>query len=192
MRLFSSLSCTILFLTVAATAWAQDAHDAAPAAAGHDDAHGATGLPQLDISTFPSQIFWLLVMGLTLYVLMAKFALPKIEQIMHARNEFVRDNLHRAAELRHKAENVKMDYDRTLHQAENNAKDFLANTVKDLRDKHDATLQNALSAITSRTAEVEARLQREKDTVMQTLDHHAARLADEIMLNVFETKPASL
>ena len=192
MRLLSSLSSATLFLIVATTAWAQDAHDAAPAAAGHDDAHGATGLPQLDISTFPSQIFWLVIMGITLYVLMAKCALPRIEKIMQSRNEFVRDNLHRAADLRHKAENVKMDYDRTLHQAENNAKDFLTNTVKDMRGKHEAALQNALSAIITHTAEAEARLQREKDTVMQTLDHHAVRLADEIMLNVFETKPASL
>lgn len=183
MRLSSFLTSALL-LSAPVAAWA-DEH-------GHDDAHGATGLPQLDISTFPSQLFWLVVTGVTLYILMSKFALPKIEQIMRARDAFVHDNLRKAADLRRQAEDVKIDYDRSVRQAENHAKEFLANTLADLRAKHDAALQETLNGIAARTAESESRLQKEKDQIMASLDQHATRLADDIMMSVFETKPAAL
>jgi len=45
---------------------AEDAHETADAAQGaagaaHDAAASAPGMPQLDFSTFPNQIFWLVV-----------------------------------------------------------------------------------------------------------------------------------
>lgn len=184
MRL-SSVIVSALLLTAPVAAWAEE-H-------GHGgEEHGASGLPQLDVTTFPSQLFWLAITGVTLYVLMAKFALPKVEQIMRARDTFVHDNLHKAADLRHQAEDVKMDYDRSVRQAEAHAKQFLADTLADMRAKHEAALQDTLNGINARTAETEARLQKDKDQIMASLDQHATRLADDIMLTVFETKPTTL
>ncbi|MFN4098278.1 MAG: hypothetical protein ACK4GT_00740, partial [Pararhodobacter sp.] len=36
------------------------------------------GMPQLDLSTFPNQIFWLAVTLVALYLILSRVALPRI------------------------------------------------------------------------------------------------------------------
>jgi F-type H+-transporting ATPase subunit b len=55
---------------------AEDAtHGAAAAHAAADAAHGGgPGMPQLDFSTFPNQIFWLIVTLVAIYFILDKVA----------------------------------------------------------------------------------------------------------------------
>lgn len=195
-RSILSGSAAVVTLLVTSLAHAQEVvTEAVTETAAHHDAaaeHGSGGLPQLDIATFPSQIFWLLVTGILLYTIMAKLALPKVQSIMRARDDFVHENLRNAAQLRRKAENAKIDYDRMLQKAENDAKDFLAKTVSDMRQKHDAAMQTAIQSIQARTADAEQRLHADRDAKMKTIDTQATELADAIMMTVFETKPKAL
>ena len=52
-----------------------------------DVAHGAAGaaeagMPQLDFSTFPNQIFWLLVTLAVIYFVLSRVALPRIGAVL--------------------------------------------------------------------------------------------------------------
>ncbi len=150
------------------------------------------GLPQLDVATYPNQLFWLALTGVILYLLMAKIALPRIQRLMVARDEFVHDNLRKAAALRLKTEDAKVSYDLTIRQAEANAKEFLANTVAQMKQKQDLATQDVMKNIAARTQAAEQHVQAEKDKIMATLDHHATRLANDIMLTVFDAKASSV
>jgi len=44
----------------------------------HGEAGKAVGMPQLDFSTWPNQIFWLLVTLVVIYFVLSKIALPRI------------------------------------------------------------------------------------------------------------------
>lgn len=58
------------------------------------------GLPQLDFTSFPSQIFWLAVTGLVLFQLMNKVALPRISSVLEERADAIADDLDRAEDFR--------------------------------------------------------------------------------------------
>ena len=53
---------------------ASNTHDAGHGAA--DAAHGSSGMPQLDFSTYGNQIFWLLVTLVVIYLILSRVALP--------------------------------------------------------------------------------------------------------------------
>ena len=74
-------------------------------------------MPQLDISTFPPQLFWLAVTFIVLYLLMSRLGLPRVTAIIEARRKRLDDDLSRAAEVRAEAEATVAAYQRTLAEA---------------------------------------------------------------------------
>lgn len=71
-----------------------------------------SGMPQLDPSTFASQLFWLAVtFGLFLLVVW-KVALPKIGRVLEDRRERIERDIARAGEIKSEAEKVLETYDR--------------------------------------------------------------------------------
>ena len=45
------------------------------------------GLPQFNISSFPEQAFWLLIIFFILYAFLVKFVIPRIKSIKHIETE---------------------------------------------------------------------------------------------------------
>ena len=61
---------------------------------------GGGGLPQLDADTYPTQIFWLVVTFVILYLIMSKVALPRIAEVLEERQERIADDIETAERLR--------------------------------------------------------------------------------------------
>ena len=76
----------------------------------------AAGLPQLDIATFPSQLIWLVITFAALFILMSRFSLPQISQVLEERQHKIDDNLKKAATFKEDAEIAAAAY--TKAQAE--------------------------------------------------------------------------
>ena len=65
-----------------------------------DTTEHAVGMPQLDFSTFPNQIFWLVLTLVVLYFILNRVALPRISGILHDRQRIIQADLNRAEEIR--------------------------------------------------------------------------------------------
>jgi F-type H+-transporting ATPase subunit b len=65
---------------------------------------GGGGMPQLDSSTFVSQILWLVITFAGLYWLMAKKGVPRVADILETRQDRIAADLDRAQALRTEAE----------------------------------------------------------------------------------------
>jgi F-type H+-transporting ATPase subunit b len=74
-------------------------------------------MPQLDFSTFPSQLFWLAVIFALLYVLMSRVALPRVNAMIAARQARIEGDLEQAAQMKAEAEAVMSAYERALADA---------------------------------------------------------------------------
>jgi F-type H+-transporting ATPase subunit b len=94
----------------AATDEAQAPHEAA-------EEHGEGGLPQLNFGTYPSQIFWLLVMFAVLFTVFSKKTLPTIGAVIAAREDKIKGDLATAEYLRNKAEEIQLAYEQNLERA---------------------------------------------------------------------------
>ena len=56
----------------------------------------SAGLPQMDISTFPSQLFWLVVTFLILYVFMSKYVIPSLRTTIEERKDKIIGDINEA------------------------------------------------------------------------------------------------
>src|SRR5436309_12817303 len=74
-------------------------------------------MPQLDLSTFPSQLFWLAVIFVLLYLLMSWVALPRVSAMIVARRARIEGDLERATQMKAETEAVMAAYERSLADA---------------------------------------------------------------------------
>lgn len=159
------------------------------------------GLPQLNIHTYPSQIFWLLIMFAVLYVAFSKSILPSIGSVVNARDSMIKGNLDDAEKLKQQAQAIQAAYEKNLEQAraqavqavqdvENAAKKKSAEQVDAFRKRADGELQSAedrvlgvkdqaMGQMTGVAAEV-ASLAAEKITGISTDRAHAHTIVQGI------------
>jgi F-type H+-transporting ATPase subunit b len=162
--------------------------------AGHAAAQAEQGggLPQLNIETFPSQIFWLIVAFFALYWLMSKVALPRIAGVLEERADAIASDLDRAEELKRKAEEAEAAYKQALADARANAQAIAAETRADIRKEIDAAMAKADAEITARAAEGEKRIAEIRESAMQSVaqvaQETAVAVVDKLMPGIAEDK----
>jgi F-type H+-transporting ATPase subunit b len=74
-------------------------------------------MPQLNVETFPSQLFWLAISFIVLYILMSWIGLPRLSAAIEARRQRREDDLARAARLKTEAEAANAAFQRTMAEA---------------------------------------------------------------------------
>jgi F-type H+-transporting ATPase subunit b len=107
-------------------------------------------MPQLDVTTFASQIFWLIVAFSVLYYLLTEKALPRVAEILEARQDRIAADLDEAQRLRAEAQQVLQRHEHEMDEARSHAQAILQRTQVALEDQ-----------AAKRHAELEERLQRQ-------------------------------
>ncbi len=114
---------------------------------------GKAGMPQLDFSTFPNQIFWLLVTLVVIYVVLANVALPRIGGTLANRKSAIASDLAAAEELKQKARAAEKAYDAALIAARAEAAKIVAAAKADITADLNAAIARADAEILAKSAE---------------------------------------
>lgn len=147
---------------------------AVPEAAAH---HG--GLPQFDPTSWPSQIFWLVLFFAVLYFFFSRKALPAIAQTLQNRKDHIKKDLDEAAKLSAESAQIKSLYEQSLKEASSRA----ALAVKEAGEAGKAKLAAGLADFRTRAeaeiAAAESRIEQSKDNVLSDINRIAAEIASE-------------
>ena len=116
---------------------AHDAHHEADAhySDAHHDDHGTGGLPQFDPTWFPSQIFWLAVTFLVMYLFFSMKALPSIATSLDARETRIKTDIETAEKINEQAAEVKAEYEKILQDSKDSSSQIIASTQDDIKAK---------------------------------------------------------
>lgn len=90
-------------------------------------------MPQLDISTYALQLFWLVLSFSALYAMIRYIFVPSIESKMAARSALVEENILLAEQMLKEAEELKGKTDKLLQSARNEAKSIIAKSEQELK-----------------------------------------------------------
>ena len=116
---------------------------------------GGAGMPQLDFSTFPNQIFWLVVTLLVIYFILSRVALPRIGAVLAERQGTITNDIATAEELKQRALEAEAAYDQALLDARSEAGKIVADAKADIQSDLDVQMQKADAEIAAQTAESE-------------------------------------
>ena len=86
------------------------------------------GMPQLNPEFWISQIFWLTLVFGSLYLLLAKFILPKISNNLELRKSQIAENIESAEKKRGQTDQKLKDYEKIINDAKIEAKNIFSQT----------------------------------------------------------------
>ena len=161
------------------TTTGQGAADAANGAAGH--AESAGGMPQLDFSTFPNQIFWLMVTLVVIYFVLSRVALPRIAAVLAERQGTITHDLAAAEELKLKAEEAEEAYKKALADARAEANRIVDEAKAEIRSELDVATAKADAEIAAKAAESEKAISDIRAGAVESAKEVAKDTAKEII-----------
>ena len=136
-------------------------------------------MPQFDPSSFPSQLFWLIVSFVTLYWVVSRFAIPRIGDILEQRERVVQDDLDRAETLKADAEKALADYEAAMADAREQARALMSKVTDEAKATAEARNKEVGAELTAQIAEAEGRIAAARDEAMTGLTSIAAEAAQD-------------
>jgi len=134
-------------------------------------------MPQLDITTFSSQIFWLVITFVAMFLIMWRISVPKISDALEARQKRIDDHLSRAEELKKEAETALAAYEQALAEARSEAQSAVAAANAKLLEETQAREAELAEALKKRLAEGEANITAAMEDAIANIRDVAAEVA---------------
>ena len=151
---------------------------------------GPPPFPPFMKETFASQLFWLAVCFVLLYVLMAKVALPRVGEILQARRDRIASDLAEAQRHKEESEAALAAYEKALADARNRAQ-AIANETRDKLMAEAETARKLLEHdLNAKLAEAERIIAATKLAAMANVRGVAVEAASAIVQRLIGVAPA--
>lgn len=128
------------------------------------------GMAQLNLSTWTSQIFWLVISFAVLYFVLARFILPKIEDGLTTRGDRIADDIDEAHRMNQEAKQAELDYQQAVSDAKAKAHNISETTRKSVDSEIEAEMVEAEAEFARMQTEADARIAATKAAAMANVD----------------------
>ncbi len=141
----------------------------------------ATGMPQLDLGSFPNQIFWLLVALGAIYYVLSRVALPRIGAVLAERQGTITNDIAAAEELKLKASEAEAAYEKALADARAEAHRISDENKAEMQAELDRAMEKADARISEQQDESERRIAEIRDNAMANVEEIAKETAQALV-----------
>jgi F-type H+-transporting ATPase subunit b len=151
-------------------------------------------MPQLEVQWFASQIFWLLAMFALLYWLLSRKALPRLTEVLEARQARIAKDLEEAQRQRSEAEEALARYEQEIAAAREQAYALQSETLSRLQDQEAQRQKELDEKLAKLLGEAEERIAKAKAAALKELEDTAATAAQaaiERLVGIKVTKKAA-
>ncbi len=154
---------------------------------GHDGGHTGA-FPPMDTTTYPSQIFWLVVFFGLLYLLMSRVALPRMAAVLERRHKAIEADLSKASALKNETEAAIAAYEKSLADARAGAQAIAADTRARIGGEVEAERAALDKTLAAKIADAESRIAASKSQAVKDVGDVAAETAAEIVAQLTGTR----
>ena len=150
----------------------------------------AEGLPQMDQSTYASQLVWMAISFVLLYLVVAAFINPRVGGVLRERESAINDAIAKAEELKAKATGTKGNFEAAGAEARSKAAESISKAVAD-------AAKESADAMAKLNAEIDVKAQASRDRINKAVakarlevDDAAQALAETMAEKLLSNKPA--
>lgn len=139
------------------------------------------GLPQFDVTTFSSQLFWLALSFAVLYVFFAKKALPAISSTIETRNSTIRNDVETADKLSAQIRQLQDEYETAMDNARHDARKATVSVENETRQMAEQQSADFREKTMAAVAAVEHNAELAKNKIRTELEDITAELVSDIV-----------
>jgi F-type H+-transporting ATPase subunit b len=151
---------------------------------------GHSAFPPFQAEHFPSQLLWLSISFVLLYVLMSKIALPRIGAILAERGKLIGDDLAAAERLKEQSNAAHAAYEKSLADARSRAQSIASSTRGKQAAEADAAQKRLEAQLHERLATAEQSITTTRTAAMGNVRGIAADTASAIVERLIGKAPA--
>ncbi|MCP5080157.1 MAG: F0F1 ATP synthase subunit B' [Alphaproteobacteria bacterium] len=145
-------------------------------------------MPQLDFATWPPQLIWLAITFGILYLVISKFALPKIGGTIESRQNRIASDLDEAQRLKDDSEKAIAAYEAALAEAKAKAHGIAQETRDTLKAEIEAERAALDAQLNERLAKAEASIAATKAEALKSVEQVASDAAGAIVSRLIGSK----
>ena len=142
---------------------------------------GEPGIPQLDFSAFPNQIFWLVLFLTAIYLVISRVANPRIGGIIEQRTLRVQKAIDDAKRSKGEAVRIEQEIEEKLTEARKQAEAIASKTRAEILEMQNIALEKVKTEIAAESLEAEARLNELRQSAGELVQNIAKSAALELV-----------
>ena len=150
--------------------------------------NNAVGMPQLDFSTFPNQIFWLVVFCVVLFAVVKFFIIPRMEDIFANRRKIIDGNIAKAEEIRLRVSEIEKQIEEELQKTKSQCDEIMNTSGDNIKEQMARALEDSKIATSQLINEAEGRLRELRDGSEAAIEKISEELASEIISKISKEK----
>jgi len=148
------------------------------------------GFPPFDSSTYASQLVWLAITFVVLYVLMAKLALPRLGGIIEGRQKRIEGDIAEAAAMKSQSDEAMAAYEKALADARANAQAIANETREKQAAEAEARRKQLEEGLNGKLADAEKTIAATKQAAMSNVRGIATDATKAIVEQLIGKAPA--
>ena len=139
-----------------------------------------TGLPQLDLNTYPSLMFWSIVSLIIGFILMKYLVTPNIKSILNSRETNIQNDLVKAKTSNQEAEKIKQSIIKNQEDIRSRSQKIISNSLLESKQTIEKKDKEISAKLESKVSEAENKILDTQNIVINEI----VSSAEEITANV--------
>ena len=145
-------------------------------------------MPQLEITTFPSQIFWLVVSFLMLYLIMSRIIIPRISFVIKKRETEIKNNVHIAEQIYEDTKIINDEFEKIKKETQEEARTII-NNLKEITSKKIIENTELLKKnLEKKLKKSEKEIFKKKNKTLKNINKISLNISQEIIKKVSSNK----
>ena len=145
-------------------------------------------MPQLEITTYPSQIFWLVVSFLILYLIMSRVIIPKISSVIKNRESEIKNNILISEQMYKDTEIINNEYEETKKKIEEEARGIINHLKETTNKKITKNAKLLKKKLEQKLEKSEKEIINKKKKALKEINKISLNLSEEILKKLSNKK----